>query len=68
MISNGQDTKEIDVPNRINMNSDKHSPNNGLLRANGSNNGGPTMKGNIGPLIKKNDTFLNQTNDKKQEL
>jgi hypothetical protein len=26
------------------------------------------MKGNIGPLIKKNDTFLNQSNDKKQEL
>ncbi len=43
------------------------SNNNTYLKVNGSNNGGPTMKGNIGPAIKKNDT-LSKDNKKIQKL
>ena len=56
LMSNGQDVKNIDVPNRLNFNRQEiNSQKNGIMKVNGSSNAGPTMKGNIGPMVKKNE-------------
>lgn len=46
----------------------KEAKQNGMLRAgNGSSNAGPTMKGNIGPQVKKNETTQNQNSKLAEE-